>query len=262
VIFLADFNNCDQIFRQLAAIYSFPSHGINSIKIFLPYFSTGTMDRISEPGEVVTSKTLARMLSVIPPAACPPQIFIFDIHALQELHYFSDKVRVHGLTGIHLFKEHLNELFLRDTLSLPISIAFPDEGAHKRFKPYFENYDLIICEKRRVGKKRIITIKEGDPKGKRVYIVDDLILSGATMLGCAEVLKGEGAVSVGAYATHAVFPLKNWHEFRESGVNLYLSNSCPVTINEIKNDSAMRPENMEVISLTPVISQEIFRSSN
>jgi phosphoribosylpyrophosphate synthetase len=169
---------------------------------------------------------------------------------------------VHELTGIHSLKEYLNEIFFHDPLSLPISIAFPDEGAYKRFRQYFEGYDLIICEKRRQGKKRIITIKEGEPKGKRICMVDDLILSGATLLGCAEVLKNEGAVSVGAYATHAVFPSKNWQDFREAGVSLYLTDSCPVTIAEIRNDPAMQPEDMEVISLAPAIAKEIFRNGN
>ena len=43
--------------------------------------------------QVVTAKTMATLLSTIPLAARgPAQIFIFDIHALQERFYFSDIV--------------------------------------------------------------------------------------------------------------------------------------------------------------------------
>ena len=45
------------------------------------------------PSILTLTQTLARMLSVIPLAARgPTQIFIFDIHALQERFYFSDQI--------------------------------------------------------------------------------------------------------------------------------------------------------------------------
>jgi phosphoribosylpyrophosphate synthetase len=104
VLFLADFSDATEIFRQLAVIYALPSFGINSLKVFLPFFSTGTMDRVTEEGQIVTAKTLARMLSVIPAAACPTQIIILDIHALQEQFYFSDQVRIKCISGIPFFQ--------------------------------------------------------------------------------------------------------------------------------------------------------------
>lgn len=42
-----------------------------------------------------------------------------------------------------------------------LSIAFPDDGAHKRFHSQFEDYPLIICTKQREGDQRIVKIKEG-----------------------------------------------------------------------------------------------------
>lgn len=45
-----------------------------------------------------------------------------------------------------------------------IGIAFPDDGAHKRFASQFGSLDMIICGKVRDGDKRIITIKEGECK--------------------------------------------------------------------------------------------------
>ena len=42
-----------------------------------------------------------------------------------------------------------------------ISIAFPDDGAYKRFNSMFEDMPTIVCFKRREGNKRIVKIKEG-----------------------------------------------------------------------------------------------------
>ncbi|MEI6835452.1 MAG: phosphoribosyltransferase family protein [Candidatus Falkowbacteria bacterium] len=257
VIFLADFYNAEEIFRQLAVLYSLAAHSINSLKVFLPFFSTGTMDRIMEEGQVVTAKTLARMLSIIPPAAHPAQIIIFDIHALQEQFYFSDQVRVRHISAISLL---LHQLRLEGKTKDSFAVAFPDEGAYKRFGQYFKEYDQIVCEKRRqIGGGRFITIKEGTVKGKEILIVDDIILSGNTLLECAKLLVKEGATFISTYATHGVFPKKNWNSFFDSGIDLYLSDSCPKTVNDITTHVAYSPApgTFKLISLAPIIMKEI-----
>ncbi len=251
VVFLADFSKSEEIFRQLAVIYALPSYGINSLKVVLPFFSTGTMDRVMEDGQIVTAKTLARTLSVIPPAACPAQIFIFDIHALQEQFYFSDSIRVNCLSAIDcLLAELKNE-------TAPLAIAFPDEGSYKRFGHYLKGYDQIICEKRRLNKGRQITIKDGNAFGKKVIIVDDLILSGNTLLECAKCLKADGASEVAAYATHAIFPKKDWLRFSEEKVGLYLTNSCPEVSCQIFKEKESLHE-VKVLSLMPIVMEKII----
>jgi phosphoribosylpyrophosphate synthetase len=58
------------------------------------------------------------------------------------------------------------------------AIAFPDDGAFKRFHKLFNTIHIITCAKVRDGDKRIVRIKEGEASGKHVYIVDDLVQSG------------------------------------------------------------------------------------
>ncbi len=79
-----------------------PRYLAKSLTVILPYFPTGTMERVDHEGQVATAKvqlggpamlsfcarlfmqTLATQLSIIP--FCrdgPVQIVIFDIHALQ-----------------------------------------------------------------------------------------------------------------------------------------------------------------------------------
>jgi len=158
VIFLASFHEPSVVFEQLSLIYSLPRYLVRSFRLILPFFPTGTMERIDTEGQVrsgwvwscdgwefvlrsiamirtqwgqkmnqgilgnvssgvsdkffkykfvtdhptcslssciqvVTAKCMASLLSIIPFAARgPAQIFIFDIHALQERFYFSDQV--------------------------------------------------------------------------------------------------------------------------------------------------------------------------
>ena len=42
----------------------------------------------------------------------------------------------------------------------------------------------MVCAKVREGDKRIVRLKEGNPKGCHVVIVDDLVQSGGTLIEC------------------------------------------------------------------------------
>jgi adenine/guanine phosphoribosyltransferase-like PRPP-binding protein len=42
----------------------------------------------------------------------------------------------------------------------------------------------VVCAKVREGDKRIVRIKEGNPAGCHVVIVDDLVQSGGTLIEC------------------------------------------------------------------------------
>lgn len=42
----------------------------------------------------------------------------------------------------------------------------------------------VICTKVRDGNNRIVKLKEGDPTGRHVVIVDDLVQSGGTLIEC------------------------------------------------------------------------------
>jgi ribose-phosphate pyrophosphokinase len=222
VAFLACLDSPSEIFRQLSAMYEIPRYAVRSFKVVLPFFPTGTMERVEEAGEIATAATLARMLSAIPMTMSgPTQIIIFDIHALQELFYFSDKVLPRLETAVPLLKERLQA-------QNNVAIAFPDEGAWKRFGKHFGEYPLIVCQKVRKGSKRSVSIKEGEPRGKHVVIVDDLVMTGGTLLESQKELMDQGAEKVSCYVTHGVFPVQSWKRFLDAGLErFWVTDSCP-----------------------------------
>merc|ERR1712216_156518 len=107
---------------------------IASFTLVLPFFPTGTAERIDSEGEVPTAVTLARILSNVPfTKGGPTGLMIFDIHALQERFYFGDGVLPLFESGIPLLLQQLEELQKEDDGDEEIAIAYPDEGACKRF---------------------------------------------------------------------------------------------------------------------------------
>ncbi|CAN0897331.1 Ribose-phosphate pyrophosphokinase 4 [Linum grandiflorum] len=258
VAFLASFSSPSVIFEQLSVIYALPRLFVASFSLVLPFFPTATFERMDEEGDVATAFTLARILSNIPISrGGPTSLVVYDIHALQERFYFGDQVLPLFETGIPLLKQRLNQLPGSDK----IVIAFPDDGAWKRFHNLLDDYPTVVCNKVREGDKRIVRIKEGNPAGFHVVIVDDLVQSGGTLIECQKVLAAHGAAKVSAYVTHGVFPKRSWERFthKNDGNTLekafeyfWITDSCPGTVSAVADKAPF-----EVLSLAGSIADAL-----
>ena len=257
VAFLASFHNPEVIFEQLSIIYSLPKMFVASFTLVLPFFPTGTAERVAVEGEVATAVTLARMLSSTPPSrGGPTSAVIFDIHALQERFYFGDAILPCFESGIPMLLKRLQKL--EDAQN--VVIAYPDEGAYKRFHSFFDRagYESVVCTKVRQKEKRIVKLKEGEPAGRHCVIVDDLVQSGGTLIECQTLLQKLGATKVSAYVTHGVFPNKSWKRFTSEGAggqgfsNFWITDSCPMTVKDVEG---LKP--FEVLSLARRIAKAL-----
>ncbi|XP_022776145.1 ribose-phosphate pyrophosphokinase 4-like isoform X2 [Durio zibethinus] len=254
VAFLASFSSPGLIFEQLSIIYALPKLFVSSFTLVLPFFPTGTSERMEDEGDVATAFTLARILSNIPTSrGGPTSLVTFDIHALQERFYFGDNILPCFESGIPLLKSRLQQLPDSDN----ISIAFPDDGAWKRFHKQLQHFPTIVCNKVRIGDQRIVRIKEGEAAGRHVVIVDDLVQSGGTLIECQRVLAANGAAKISAYVTHGIFPNRSWQRFEhdngghpETGLTYFwITDSCPQTVKEV-----MGKPPFEILSLAGSIA--------
>ncbi|CAF3242912.1 unnamed protein product [Rotaria socialis] len=235
VLFLASLHNPQTIFEQISLLYHLPKYLCRSLKVLLPYFPTGTMERIQIQGEIATAFSLAQMISAIPLTRTgPSEIVIFDIHSLQNQFYFSSNIIVRLESTVELL---LDELKKTENQNEKYAIAFPDDGAHKRFGHMFDghNYPVVICSKIREGDSRSTAIREGNPKGYHCIIIDDLVQSGGTLIECAGAVLRNGAVNVSAFVGHGIFPNESWKKFLHSNNPIvrfdkfYLTNTYPNT---------------------------------
>ena len=256
VSYLMCLDSPETIFEQLSLMIDLSQSRLGSFKVLLPYFPTGTMERKDHEGQVSTAATLARLMSTIAPAGPGPvSLFMWDIHALQIRHYpFGDNI----VPCFKSWMKRLREKMIASNESY--TLAFPDQGAWKRYRVLFQNdegqdlFPLVVCSKVRDGEQRIIKIQEGDPRGRHCVIVDDIFHTCGTTLNCGEVLFEAGAAKVSAAATHAVMENESWRRFEDSGFSkVWISDSCPKTAKAVEDI-----EMFETLSLKGSISRAIL----
>ena len=252
---LCSFHNNDVTWSQFQVMIVLLQSFIESLTVVLPFYPVGTMERVVPEGEVATANTYAQMFSTLPSCGRPTRLMTYDIHTLQNRFYLSGAT----LASLHTTIPCLLPLLGPAGVD---AVAFPDDGAAKRFKHMFDadRYAIIVCGKVRDGDKRVVTVQDGDATGRRVVVVDDLVQTGGTLYECGAKLLELGAASVSAFVAHGVFPRDAWRRFARGGdrdvfSKFYVTNSIPTTTDRLpKNDV------FEVIDLTDRLVGDLLRA--
>lgn len=261
VVFLASWLDHNDLLPQLSVIYQLPRYMCKSLFIVMPYFPTGTMERVDTEGQIATAATFARLITATPPTISgPPRVVMYDIHALQERFYFGDGVLPLLGSAVGIFHKRLQKFHQHEN----VVIAFPDDGACKRFGKKFPEYNLVICNKVRVGADgRQVVIKDGAEfvtEDAHVFIVDDLVKTGGTLIECKDALLKAGAKQVSAFVTHAVFPLESWKRFSEPKEgetpfhSFLCTDSCPEVTSIIQSKKPF-----QILSLAKHIGEMVLK---
>jgi ribose-phosphate pyrophosphokinase len=258
----------DDIMSYFSVVYAVPRYFARTFLVITPFFPTGTMERVEVEGEIATAMTLARMISATPSPTVGSTCFMFyDIHALATRFFFRDTIKPWMATAVPLLLQYIAEEMHPDSnpSGRPVLICYPDEGAKKRFRSLFgDSWDVCVCAKTRVGDKREVVLQEGDPAGRDVVIVDDMVQSGGTMLECVSMLAEKGAKSVSCYVTHGVFPEDTWRRFTNEEMeksgrrplrHFVLTDSIPSTAAKLRGVEPFR-----VLSLAPRLA-ELLRTT-
>jgi phosphoribosylpyrophosphate synthetase len=252
VLMIASFHNNDVTLSQFSVMICLLQSFISSLTVVLPFYPVGTMERVLKEGVVATANTYAQLFSNLPSCGKPTRLMVYDIHALQNRFY------LHGNTTASLHSAV--PLLLSALRATSITcVAFPDDGAAKRFGSHFSSIgmEIITCGKTRTDNHRRVVIQDGNPSGQHIVIVDDLVQSGSTLYECYGALKRAGAISVCAFVTHAVFPHQCWRRFLRGGdrhcfEKFWVTNSIPTTTQHLPTDDVF-----EVFDLSVTVVQDL-----
>lgn len=253
VIYFSTYKNMEEKKMEEMIIFVLAdTPNVNKLFVVDLYDPMATMERVTAEGEVATANVDAHFWKTLPVLASGRKTvrILVDHHTLQNRFYFTNgTTSVRFLSAMPIFAQIVGSS----------SVAFPDDGAYKRFKSFFKGCPHIVCGKQRVGDQRIVTIIDGahSAKDTTVYIVDDLVRSGGTLLECAKTLREAGATKIVMMVTHAEFPLDSWRKFvdREDKLvdEFYVSDTIPRVTNQLKDK-----EPFKVVSMADQIRDILF----
>jgi ribose-phosphate pyrophosphokinase len=192
--------------------------GAYRLRLVIPFYGYATMERAVKPGEVVTAKTRARLLSSIPMASRGTQVFLLDLHVDAIAHYFEGGVRAIHVYGKSLVTAAARRLGGDD---FGFILACTDAGRAKWVESLANDLGVqpaFVYKRRLDGGSTEVTGVSAEVAGKRVVIYDDMIRTGGSLIGAARAYKDAGAVAIDAIATHGLFPGDSLAKLEASGL--------------------------------------------
>ncbi len=178
--------------------------GAARVTAVVPYLAYARKDRRTQPRDPVTSRYLAQLLEAMGIDA----VMSLEVHNLAA---FQNAFRCtsHALNTHRLFAEAV----VARAGDGPVVIVSPDPGGVKRAQGLQEmvqrlsgrEVGLGFVEKRRSGGLVRGNALVGDVAGASVWIVDDLISTGGTLLRAVEACQRQGARAIHALAAHGLF---------------------------------------------------------
>ncbi|MEZ4300075.1 MAG: ribose-phosphate diphosphokinase [Polyangiaceae bacterium] len=229
--------------------------GARSLSIVMPYFGYSTMERATRPGEVVTARTRARLISSIPPCEAGSRVFLFDLHTDGIEFYFGDGHVTHHLYGAPLVTSTIRKIMA----DRPFVLGATDAGRAKWVQSLAGNLGV---EPAFVYKKRdpvtgdiALTGINADVSGREVMIYDDMIRTGSSLLQAGRAYKAAGATKVHAIASHLILPGGSVDKLLTAGVFDTVSgtNSHPGSLR-------VAERGQEIASVTDLLVPALARS--
>lgn len=179
-------------------------HGARGLTLIVPYYAYSTMERAVKPGEVITAKSRARLLSSIPRAANGNRIVLMDLHAGGVAYYFEGNI-----VPRHLYAKDVVLDACRRLAPGNFVLASTDAGRAKWVESLANDLgvDAAFVFKRRLdGRRTELTAMNARVQGTQVLIYDDMIRTGGSLINAAKAYLEAGATSISAIATHGIFP--------------------------------------------------------
>jgi ribose-phosphate pyrophosphokinase len=225
-------------------------HGAHSLTLVIPYYGYSTMERSVIPGEVITAKTRARIISVIPATSAGNKVIFLDLHSEGIPHYLEGNLR-----HIHLYARQIVTSSAKELSPNGFIMACTDAGRAKWVESLANDLGVnaaFVFKRRISGDKTEITSISADVEGKYVIIYDDMIRTGGSLINAARAYKDAGASAIAAITTHGLFSNNALERIKNSGLftKVISTDSHP---NALKiNDSFL-----EVKKIAPLITEKL-----
>ncbi len=244
----------DKLMRLLMFVGALRDASAREISLVLPYLAYARKDRRTKARDPVSLRYLAAMFESVG----ADRIVTLEVHNPAAYQNAFRCVAEHLDSAAILVPELLPRL--RDHQN--IVVVSPDTGGYKRAQDFRQRLeraldreiDSAFVEKLRSGGELFHGRLVGDVTDAAVLIIDDLIVTGRTLIHAARTCRAEGAKTVMAVAAHGVFhQAANEHLADPALDQIVICNS--VTPWRIGNPKVK--DKLEIIDIAPFLARVI-----
>ncbi len=238
----------ENLMELLILIECFKRASAERITAVVPYFGYARQDRKDEGRVPITAKLVANLIT----RAGADRVLTMDLHAAQIQGFFD--IPVDHLYAAPVIDEHLEKMNFR---SEDIVVVSPDEGSIKRALTHMQHLggQLAIIDKRRSDAEKTSQehIIGASVDGKVALIFDDMISTGSSICGAAEVMHEHGAKKIYVAATHGILCGEAVEHFENSPIDeLIITDTIPLAAEKTI-------DKITVLSVAPLLGEAIKR---
>ncbi len=201
--------------------------GATKVGLVAPYLAYMRQDRRFKPGEAVTSREVARLLS---------DSFDWLVTVDPHLHRYGSLVEIYRISTRVVHAAPLISQWIKAHVSNPLIIG-PDAESEQWVSAVAQDAGApySVLQKVRRGDRDVeISIRDMQHlDGRTPVLVDDMISSGRTMLEAVRVIMQPGASKPVCVAVHGLFADDSDTLLAQAGARVVTSNSIPHNTNEI-----------------------------
>lgn len=218
--------------------------GANHITAITPYFGYARQDRSANGQQALGARLVPDLLR----SAGIGRVVAVDLHTASIESAFG--VALEHLSSVPLFLGEFNHASAENV------VVAPDMGAFRVAERYANAWKLplAIVAKVRVSNDRVIAQNLiGDVCGRKPIIIDDMIITGATIEAAFKKVMGAGAVGEATViATHGLFT-------GTAGLRLAALPIARLLVSDSLELASHGQVPIERISLAPLLSQTVLR---
>lgn len=233
-----------RIIEYILAADALKRLGCHNVVGILSWYAYSKQDKVFTPGEPLSAKVIGSLLQDV----SMHELLTLELHNPSITGYFD--IPVTNLSALSLFVDHIKKTDLTNTI-----VVSPDAGSIKNSIKIADMLDLPIAHaaKQRdlVTGKVTITDINRDINGQNIFIFDDMIASGATLIELSAFLKKKGAKEITVCCTHHLY-LDDVQEKLDHSVIDKL-----IVTNSIAIPEHISSTKLTIIDIAPLIAKAI-----
>lgn len=241
----------DRLCRALFFVGAIRDAGAARITLVAPYLCYARKDRRTNPRDPVTTRYVARLIE----SAGADRVVTVDVHNLAA---YENSLRI-GCEHVEA-----RPLFVEQCRGLAgeLAVVSPDPGGFHRAEALRDaleqergrTVELAMLGKHRRGGVVRSEAFVGDVEGRVAVIVDDMIVTGTTLVRAARACRERGAVAVHAMATHGMFTAASGQVLATPDLDRIVVTD---TVSPDRVDTAAIRSRLTVVSVAPLIARAI-----